>query len=276
MPACPNCGRQTLRTIDWACQWCGYPLVSRAFKKIDKTFKELQEERSSTSRSAQSEEEPEFESEYTPEPDTEPETELRTRPPVKPVYNPVPEPAPRPERPVIQLPPLGLEPAPPPKAEIAPAPEPIISPPPLPKQELPPAPKPAAPAPPPKPEIKVQPEPVPVAAIKLEEIRDDMEISADQIDALFRADKSVTNSKLAGKTLLISGIVERVFVREHLEIRYIMLSGTQKKMMWGLRCTFDKDESSKLTRLTEGQAVAVRGKYDGYSKNIIFKECVLV
>jgi hypothetical protein len=46
--------------------------------------------------------------------------------------------------------------------------------------------------------------------------------------------------------------------------------------MWSLRCTFDKDESSKLNRLSEGQAVAVRCKYDSYSKNIIFKDCVLL
>ncbi len=299
MPACPNCGRQTLRTIDWACQWCGYPLVSRAFKKIDKTFKELQEERSLTSKSAQPEEEPELEPEYPPEP----EQEIKTRPkiPEKPVYQPVaelkPEPAPEssqkpasqavskpieppvstpPEQPVIQLPPPGLKPAPPPRTEVAPATEPLITPPPLPKQELPSNPKPIVPPSAPKPEIKIQPEPAPMASVKLEEIRDGMQISADQIDALFRADKSAANSKFAGKTLVIQGIVDKVFVREHLEIRYIMLTGAQKKIMWSLRCTFDKDESSKLTRLNEGQAVTVRGKYDGYSKNIIFKDCVLV
>jgi len=51
MPGCPNCGRQTMRTEDWVCQWCGYPLLSRAYKKIDKTYKEIQEERSSAWRS---------------------------------------------------------------------------------------------------------------------------------------------------------------------------------------------------------------------------------
>ena len=45
MAVCPNCGRQTMRTSDWVCQWCGYPLLGRGYKKIDKTFKQLQEER---------------------------------------------------------------------------------------------------------------------------------------------------------------------------------------------------------------------------------------
>jgi ribosomal protein L37E len=46
MPVCPNCGRQAMRTRDWACQWCGYPLLSSDYKKINKTFKQLQEGRS--------------------------------------------------------------------------------------------------------------------------------------------------------------------------------------------------------------------------------------
>ena len=79
-----------------------------------------------------------------------------------------------------------------------------------------------------------------------------------------------------GKTLVVKGVVERVFVREHLEIRYIVLTGAGKKVLWSVRCTFDKENSSQLSRLNEGQEVAVRGKYDGYGKNIIFKECVLV
>jgi len=314
MAACPNCGRQTQRTKDWACQWCGYPLVSRAYKKIDKTFKELQEERNLTLRSTQPEGEPEFEPES--EPEREPEPEPRPRPPARPVSKPAPKPEPTPQpkpkqepeaapepvqqlsppkqtatpprpepvakspepqpepatkQPVIQLPPPGPKPAPPPQpvsqTEEAPEPEPLITPPPEPKKELPPA---------TKPEIKIEPEPAPAAAIKLDKIQDGMEITADQIDALFKADKAGAHSKFTEKTLVIKGIVGRVFVREHLEIRYIVLTGTNKRIVWSLRCTFNKEDSSKLTRLTEGQEVTVRGKYDGFSKNIIFKECTLV
>ena len=48
MARCPNCGRETRRTIDWCCQWCGYPLFSGSYKKIDKTYKELKDERTGT------------------------------------------------------------------------------------------------------------------------------------------------------------------------------------------------------------------------------------
>jgi cell division septation protein DedD len=45
MKRCPNCDRPTKRTLDWACQWCGYPLVSKSYKEIPKTFRQLKEER---------------------------------------------------------------------------------------------------------------------------------------------------------------------------------------------------------------------------------------
>ena len=45
MPRCPNCSRKAARTEDWACQWCGYPLLSRSYKKIPKTYRQLEEEK---------------------------------------------------------------------------------------------------------------------------------------------------------------------------------------------------------------------------------------
>ena len=48
MANCPNCGQETLRTKDWACQWCGYPLLSGTFQQIQKTYKEIKAERLET------------------------------------------------------------------------------------------------------------------------------------------------------------------------------------------------------------------------------------
>jgi hypothetical protein len=45
MPKCPNCGQSTARTKDWACPWCGYPLVSKSYKEIPKSYQELRVER---------------------------------------------------------------------------------------------------------------------------------------------------------------------------------------------------------------------------------------
>jgi hypothetical protein len=90
MPKCPNCGQETARTIDWACQWCGYPLLSPAYKKIPKTYKQLK-------------------SEFKPKPELEPE------PMPEPVPVLEPEPIPEPE-PVLEPEPK-LEPEPIPESE---------------------------------------------------------------------------------------------------------------------------------------------------------------
>jgi hypothetical protein len=284
MAACPNCGRQTLRTKDWACQWCGYPLMSRAFKKIDKTFKELQEERGFAAKSQEAEQQ-EPESELETEPEPQPKPEPRPRP--MPVSRSEPEPEPKPVSPVSPMP------APQSTPEVKSLPEPVAAPEQKPMVIPPSAPiilpaastaqikpeakiEPIAAAPEPKPEIKIEPEPPPEPAIKLEAITEGMEISSDQLDTLFRVDKSGAHARLSGKTVVIRGIVDKVFIREHLDIRYIMLKGSARKMMWGLRCTFNKEESSKASRLNEGEPVMVRGKYDGFSKNIMFKDCVVI
>ena len=36
MKKCPNCGQPTLRTRDWACRWCGYPLLSGSYRETPK------------------------------------------------------------------------------------------------------------------------------------------------------------------------------------------------------------------------------------------------
>ena len=99
MPKCPNCGRETLRTEDWACQWCGYPLLSSSYKMIPKTYRQLKEERLHKPESVP-EQKLELEPELTVEPEVEsmlesqrepiPETEQE----IEPIQNHKPEPGP--------------------------------------------------------------------------------------------------------------------------------------------------------------------------------------
>jgi hypothetical protein len=294
MPACPNCGRQTLRTKDWACQWCGYPLLSRSYKKIDKTFKELQEERNAAIK-APPPLEPEFDldAELELAPETPPETAGEPTP----KFQIAPEHAPRPEpaEPLPELPPTPDVPFAPkaaikPEPEAAPGPEP--SPGPGPEPMKPPEsgrePEPESPPvqispPEPAPQLASQPpagpapepEPPPVAAPSLESIDDGAILSVDELDALFKADRMGAHDRLSGKAVVIKGFVEKVFIRDHIDVRYIVLTGARKKVLWPVRCTFGKEGISQMSRLAEGQEVTVRGRYDSYGKNIIFKDCEL-
>jgi hypothetical protein len=296
MAVCPNCGRQTMRTADWACQWCGYPLLSGSYKKIDKTFKELQEERKEAWRSVTPEPEPEFEFESeageAPAPEPAPQPKRPPRPEPAPEFKRPPEPEPEPEPepgPELELKPEPEQPAPPEPEDSRPPevlPEPIVPPaqtlpaPPA-QAELQPPTEPAAtpepepePEPAPAPEPEPEPEPV-VSTIKLEDIKDGMMFTIDELDALFRGDKAMLNARLADKTILVKGNVSKVFIRDHIDVRYILLTGSRPRMVWSARCGFGPSELAKMSRLNESETVTIRGKYDGYSKNIILKDCTL-
>ena len=99
MPKCPNCGLETLRTEDWACQWCGYPLLSSAYKMIPKTYKQLKQEGL-------------YEAKPIPESKLEPEPESMLESEPEPVLESQREPIPEPEREVEPVPESKLEPEP--------------------------------------------------------------------------------------------------------------------------------------------------------------------
>ena len=100
MGKCPNCGRATARTEDWACQWCGYPLLSGFYKKLAKTFKQLKgeaphlQESSAVEETAEQAPEPKPEPIQQPEPEPVPEPEQVAESKPEPIQQPEPEPVP--------------------------------------------------------------------------------------------------------------------------------------------------------------------------------------
>ncbi len=101
MAKCPNCHRETARTEDWACQLCGYPLLSESYRKIPKTYRQLQEEKQHKiyEQESSAREEPELASEPEPElmPEPEPAPELEPEPVLQPESASEPELEPEPE-----------------------------------------------------------------------------------------------------------------------------------------------------------------------------------
>jgi hypothetical protein len=132
----------------------------------------------------------------------------------------------------------------------------------------------------PEPEPTPAPEPVPtpqtVPELLAEPTTGAITATVEQLAAAFNADKAATNARLLNQTLKITGTVDKIFVREHLDIQYILLTGEKTRNTLNVRCTFGREHASQLTRLTSGQTVTVQGKYDGYEKNIILKDCLLV
>ena len=266
MPKCPNCGLETARTEDWACQWCGYPLLSPAYKKIPKTYKELQEEKlyewkqlltyepkPELEPEPESEPEPKFEAEPVPEPETEPELELEPEP--------EPEPEPKLEAEPVPEPETEPEPTPVAEPELAPESEPVSEHEPIP--ELEPEPTPVA-----EPELAPELEPEPTTGT--------IQVTVDELNSAYKTDKMAANAKLLNKTLRVTGVVDKIFVKDYLDIAYILLTSAKKQGPWNVRCTFGKEDRAQLTPLTAGEEATVQGRYDGYERNIILRDCVLV
>jgi len=115
MRKCPNCGQTAERTEDWACQWCGYPLLSKAYKKIPKTYRQLKEEELDKQKAPEPQPEPEPEPAPEPEPTPAPEPEPESVPEPQPEPQPEPEPTPAPEPEPEPVPEPQPEPVPQPK-----------------------------------------------------------------------------------------------------------------------------------------------------------------
>jgi len=60
MHKCPNCAQETAKTRDWACPWCGYPLLSDKFDEIPETYQQLRAEKRRKQKQASKEQTEEF------------------------------------------------------------------------------------------------------------------------------------------------------------------------------------------------------------------------
>lgn len=114
MANCPNCGLSTMRTKDWACQWCGYPLVSGMYGKTPKTFSELKQEREgeTVSTALLVETGPTVEPEPATNQVVETEGKLEPEPETDQVVETEAEPAPEPEKNQIVETEAAVEPGP--------------------------------------------------------------------------------------------------------------------------------------------------------------------
>ncbi len=273
MPQCPNCGQATSRTEDWACQWCGYPLLSSSYKKIPETYrqlkgKELQKQEAAAPPASDDIPLPEALPEPEPEPEPEPKPEPKPEPP--PVAIEVVQ---KQEAPVAEeaaAPPASDDiplPKAPPEPEPKPKPEPEPESKPEPKPESKPEPKPESkPEPKPEPEPEPKPEPLPVA----------MEVTVDDLLSAYREQGEAADGRFADKILSLTGVVTRVEINDNLDVYYIILSSLEKKHWQSIRCVFEKKYQAELSRLAKEQTATVRGRYNGSIIDIRMRDCVLV
>ncbi len=246
MSRCHNCGRETLRTEDWACQWCGYPLVSGSFGKIEKTYRQLKEE-----RLRKPEEEP------VPEPELEPEREIEQ------IESPEPESEEESEKEKEPI----KEPEPESEIEQEIKPETGI----LDEAEAE-----AVIEAEPEQEIEQEKEPVPVTEPKPELEPAEVELTVSKLFTAYENDDIAADERFADKTIRITGVVSLIDVKNISDTHYIRLTSSEGDLMQSVQCMFDKKHASVLCQLEKGQVVTVQGRYRGSVIAMRIVDCVLI
>ena len=242
MSRCHNCGRETLRTEDWACQWCGYPLVSGSFGKIGKTYRQLKEERLRK-----------------PEEGPAPEPEPRLEREIEEIEVPESEEEPKKEEESIQ----ELEPESEIEQEIKPE-EGVLD-----EAEAKAGTEPVSAL-----EIEQETEPVPEPEPELKPA--EMELTVSELFTAYENDDIAAGERFANKILRITGVVSLIDVKNISDTHYIRLTGSEGDLMQSVQCMFDKKYASLLCQLEKGQVVTVQGRYNGSIIAMRMVDCFLI
>jgi len=119
-------------------------------------------------------------------------------------------------------------------------------------------------------------EPTPVTMPKAEPMPTSPVVTAGELYSAFEANAVGADIKYKGKTLQVTGTVNKIVVKDTYDIYYVMLASAEKHEKWNVRCTFDRKHEAELKRLTTGQTVTIQGEYDGFRTNILLRDCALV
>ncbi len=112
---------------------------------------------------------------------------------------------------------------------------------------------------------QLEPEPMPVA----------IEVTVKELVSAYETDEETADTGFGNRILKVTGLVNRIEIKDTLDIYYITLSD-EKNLLQSVRCMFDKGHEDDLNQLRKGQMVTVQGKFDGSLIEIRMIDCVLV
>jgi ribosomal protein L37E len=292
MANCPNCGRSTLRTQDWACQWCGYPLISGSFKQMPMTYQEAKAERLHSCVTAETVVELESqvagaveemeetreqvaeaveEAEETAEPVAEVAEEAEE---TRELVTEAAEEAEETRELVIEAA-EEVEETGESVAEAAEEAEETREPVTEAVEEME---EPREPVTEAVEEMEEPREPVAEVAEEAEETSESevVPITIEELNRICKEDSEAAEARFANTVLQVIGVVVRIPPMESIENPCLILTNTEKSVARNLLCVFDKQYEAAINKLSVGQMVTVQGKYDGCVINILLNDCVLV
>lgn len=251
---CPNCDLPTMRTSDWACRWCGHPLVSGSFRQMSQTYQEVKAERISemvpsetagtdgpaeNAQSATSEGETESAATVSPSPVVDAGVNAAAE--IEPTQEIAPEPEPEPVPEVEET--LEVE------AEAAPEPEP---------------------------EQKSEPEPVVKQKSRAKKDSKTIpEITVTELCTSYQSYGMVGHDEFKDRVFRVAGMVASIIIKDTVEQYYVALTGKKPHPLGDIHCIFGKKDVPELKQLTTGQGLTIQGRYNGFVTNIILADCVI-
>ena len=253
---CPNCDSPTMRTRDWACRWCGHPLVSGSFQQMSKTYQEVKAERISElapsetaetdglAENAESdtfEEEAESVADVPPSPFVGSSVEVATE--IEPTQEsaPVEEPEPEPVAEVEET--LEVE------AEAAPEAEP---------------------------EQESVPEPVVKNKSRGREDSETItEVTVSELCSSYQSYGMVGHDEFKDRVFRVTGVVASIIIKDTVDQYYVALTGSEPHPLGDIDFKFERKDVPELKRLTIGQGLTIQGRYNGFVTNIILADCVI-
>ena len=273
---CPNCDSPTMRTRDWACRWCGHPLVSGSFQQMSKTYQEVKAERISElapsetaetdglAENAESdtfEEEAESVADVPPSPVVGSSVEVATE--IEPTQEsaPVEEPEPEPVAEVEET--LEVE------AEAAPEPEPVA--------EVEEVLEVETEAPP---EAEPEQESVPEPVVKnksrgREDSETITEVTVSELCSSYQSYGMVGHDEFKDRVFRVTGVVASIIIKDTVDQYYVALTGSEPHPLGDIDFKFERKDVPELKRLTIGQGLTIQGRYNGFVTNIILADCVI-
>jgi hypothetical protein len=278
-PKCPNCGLVTKRTEDWVCQWCGYPLLSRSFPKIAKTYQQLKQEQEDHKQTSDIIEEmtPVSKAESTATEAVQHSGEYESTTKMEPILSPD---TPVSEITIIKTPTANKEEAT--KSDQVKEVEEEDTTVPIPDQETVHETKEKVATHQYKHDVKT----VNQAEIKVEtDIKEELpeakpsptqKITIDELFRNYEQDSEATDKKLANQVIQVTGVVGRIEIKDTIDTPYITLTSDEAGQLQSLRCSFGKDAKPELSRLNRGDIVTVLGDYDGSIIDPRMKNCHLI
>lgn len=102
-----------------------------------------------------------------------------------------------------------------------------------------------------------------------------MEVTAKELASAYETDMEKADTSFKNKIIKVTGIVNRMELKDKLDIHYITL-GVEEDLQVSVRCMFDKGHVNELRRLGRGQMVTVQGEFVGSMWDLRMIHCVLV